>query len=146
MPSLAAGDQEWSLDINLASIHQQSHYRYQGAMHDYNESNPGIGFTYGYSDNIELKFGFFENSYEKHSNYATVSWHKNYQLGDIRIAPGIGAVLVTGYDDTPEDSHKLQPGILPCLTIGYQRVNLAIGLVPSVKSQNVATFQLQFLL
>ena len=131
---------QWALDINLASKHEKSTY---DNNQEYNENNFGLGLSYGYSESIDFKVGFYDNSYNRTTKYLAAIWQKNYYYKQLRISPGAGIFLVTGYDGTPEFAKKIQPGVIPSLSIGYENVALNIGLVPSVKSNNVATFQLQ---
>ena len=130
---------EWNFDLNVASKHSEESY----GSGDYNEENWGLGASYGYWDNLDLKFGFFENSYDKTSVYAGAFYHKDFYFGDWTVAPGVGLLLATGYDDTPENAPVVAPILMPAITFGHRAVKANVGLIPfgQVKA---ATLQLQF--
>jgi hypothetical protein len=129
-----------ALDINIASAHENSTY---GNNIKYNENNFGLGLSYGHSDNVDIKIGFYNNSYNTTTTYMATTWQKNYHFKNLTISPGIGAFIVTGYDSAPEFAEKYQPGVIPTVTFAYHKIALNVGLVPSIKSNNVVTFQLQ---
>ena len=66
---------EWTLDINTGSMHGSSTY---GTNQYYNEDNDGFGITFGYSDNIDIKVGYFENSYHNESFYGGFVLNKDF--------------------------------------------------------------------
>jgi hypothetical protein len=139
-PAISIEEGKWALDINLASIHQESTY---GDGQKYNRENFGLGTTYGYSDNIDFKLGFFNNSYNRTTTYLVAVWQKDFHYKTLRISPGIGAFLVTGYDRAPEFAKNIQPGAIPVLSVAYRNTALNIGLLPSAESNHALTFQLQ---
>lgn len=140
LPAFSLEEGKWALDISLTSIHQDNSY---DDGQKYNENNFGLGASYGYSDSIDLKLGYFDNSYNRTTTYLAAVWQKDFHYKALRISPGIGAFLLTGYDGAPENAEKFQPGAMPSLSLGYKNVALNIGLFPSVKSNNVLNFQLQ---
>jgi hypothetical protein len=131
---------EFSLDISGFSRHSKSTYNEDGLAHKYNETNPGIGFSYGLSDNLDLRIGGFENSYRRNSIYVGVNWHKDYYMGDWTVAPGINLLLISGYSRRTD----IPVAILPSVTLGHRAVKLSFGLQPFGNESKVATFQLQF--
>jgi hypothetical protein len=62
------------------------------------------------------------------TRYVDVDWQLNYSYKELRISPGIGGFLVTGYDGTPEFAEKLQPAVMPVVTFGYKNLALNVGL------------------
>lgn len=140
LPALSIEEGKWALDINLASLHRDS--TYDGGQ-KYNQNNFGLGTTYGYSDSIDFKLGLFDNSYNRTTTYLAAVWQKDFHYKALRISPGIGAFLVTGYDSAPEFAERIQPGVMPVLSLGYKKTALNIGLLPSVVSNHAITFQLQ---
>ena len=128
----------WGLDLNLASRHSRDNYG-TGA---YNEDNFGLGVAYAWRNDWDLKLGFFDNSYDKTSVYAGAIWHKDFYRGNWTIAPGVGLLLVTGYENTPEDAPVVAPLLLPAVSIGHRAMRANIGYVPFGKV-DFFTFQLQ---
>lgn len=121
------------LDANLASKHSEKNYVWENREHRYNERNFGLGATYEFSAWGEVKAGWFDNSYRRTSVYGMVNLKKNL-LSNQRwlVAPGLAAGLVTGYQNTPEQTGALAPWGLVTLSIGDSsrwRVNL--GYLPS---------------
>jgi hypothetical protein len=139
--SLAALDQnEWTLDINTGSKHSKETY---AKNKYYNEENDGFGLTFGYSDMIDIKVGFFENSYEKSSIYGGAVFNKDYYLfNDIVVSPGVGLIFATGYHNTPVDAPMLAPIVYPTITIGHKTLRSTIGYIP-YGEDTVFTFQTQ---
>lgn len=121
------------LDLNLTSFHTEQHYWWEGEMRRYNNRNLGLGFTHEFADWLEVKGGFFENSYDKTSVYAVVGL--DYDLVKSKrwvLAPGVAGGFVTGYDDTPEQADTVAPWGMLSMTIGYaNRWRLNLGYLPS---------------
>lgn len=138
--AMDAGD--WSIDLNGLSRHSERHYSDNGVRRDYNESNLGIGGSYAWSDDLDLKLGVFENSYFRDTVYAGVYWHRDFYWGDWTVAPGVALLLVTGYDDTPQDAPAVAPLAIPGVSVGHRAVRLNLGVVP-VGSVQFAVAQLQ---
>lgn len=122
----------WWLDVNLTSMHSRDTYFYQGRIHEYNARNLGIGVTYDYSSWCSIKAGWFENSYHKNSLYAVVHPHHDFLRSPRRLlAVGLGAGLVTGYDDTVDNLPPISPMAIPTLTISDERRwHVTIGYLP----------------
>lgn len=133
---------EWTLDFNTGSKHENPTY---GANQYYNEDNDGFGITYGYSDNVDLKFGFFENSYYQETYYAGFVLNKDYYLfNDFVISPGVGFIFATGYDDTPMDAPGVAPVIHPSISFGHRTLRSTIGYLP-YDDDAIFTFQTQLM-
>lgn len=144
IPAQAGG---LTLDINGLSQHSKDTYRYQGKMHKYNETNLGLGLTYGVNKYVDVSAGFFENSYYKKTVYAGVRFGSEFVFGDFVVSPGIQAGFATGYADTPVNSSSLRPIVLPNLRVAYRDVGVAVGYVPravsgSAIAVSVVTIQL----
>ena len=133
---------EWSVDLNTGSKHSDAYY---SGNKFYNEDNEGVGLTYGYKRNIDLKFGFFENSYYKTTVYAGAVFNQDfYMLNDMVISPGIGLIFASGYDNTPMDAPMITPVLHPSLSFGHKSLRSTIGYIP-FGDVEVVTFQTQIL-
>ncbi|MGD2117401.1 MAG: hypothetical protein PVG66_03515 [Chromatiales bacterium] len=134
---------EWSIDLNGLSWHDENHYTDNGVTKSYNETNPGVGASIAYRDDLDIKFGFFENSYREQSAYAGVYYHKDfYTDGGWTVAPGVSLLLVSGYDDTPEDAPVIAPIPILGVSFGHKSARFNLGYVP-FGEVDFATLQLQ---
>lgn len=160
---VGAGDlREWSIDLNGLSRHSESRYVENGVSREYNETNRGLGATIEWLEwgdfvkrskhtqwiekagiDADIKFGFFDNSYNKTSFYAGPFFHKDLTAGDWKFAPGIALLLTTGYKNTPEDAPVVFPIPVFGVEIGHRAVKLNFGYVPWGEV-DFATVQLQF--
>ncbi len=138
----AMDPEDWSLDINGLSWHSERRYVENGESSKYNQTNLGLGGSYGWSADLDLKLGFFDNSYEKNSFYAGVYWHRDFYYGNWTVAPGIALLLVTGYDDTPENAPAVAPLAIPGISFGHRALKLNFGFVP-FGNVNFALLQMQ---
>lgn len=138
-PAAAMEQGEWSLDINGISWHSKDTYDDNGVQREYNESNPGAGFSYAWKDDWDIRAGGFENSYDEDSFYAGVHWHKDYYMGDWTWAPGVNFFLISGYERRTD----VPAVILPTITFGHKAMKLSLGLLPFGDEASVATLQLQ---
>lgn len=133
---------EWTMDINTGSKHSDTSY---AANQYYNEENKGFGVTYGYSNHIDIKFGFFENSYYNTSVYAGAVLNQDFYLfNNLVVSPGLGLMLSTGYDDTPIDAPVIAPIFHPSISFGLKSMRSTIGYIPYGEDK-VITFQTQIL-
>lgn len=130
-----AGD--LTLDINGVSQHSKDTYWYQGKTHRYNESNLGLGLTYGVKKYVDVSAGFFENSYYRTTVYAGFRLGPEFVFGDVVVSPGIQAGYASGYVNTPVNSSSLRPVVLPNLRVAYRGVGVTVGYVPRVASGSV---------
>ncbi|MGH1441762.1 MAG: hypothetical protein ACRBBR_16735 [Cellvibrionaceae bacterium] len=144
--TLALDSYEWSMDINTGSKHSDQSYKNSyGNNQYYNEDNEGFGITYGYKDYLDIKMGFFENSYFKTSTYIGAVLNKDFYIfNDIVISPGLGLMLTTGYDDTPIDAPVIAPIFHPSISFGHKLLRSTIGYIPYGEDK-VITFQTQIL-
>ncbi|MCJ8300475.1 MAG: hypothetical protein MJK13_16290 [Pseudomonadales bacterium] len=131
---------EFTLDVSGFSKHSKSTYIDNGTAHKYNETNPGLGISYGLSDNLDFRIGGFKNSYDRDSVYAGLNWHKDFYSGNWTVAPSINLFLISGY----QRNSNIPVAILPALTFGHRAVKLSIGILPFGDESKVTTFQLQF--
>ncbi len=158
---VADGQREWSLDLNGLSRHSESRYVEDGVSREYNETNLGLGASIEWREwrdlvrrsawarwiddagiDADLKFGFFDNSYDDISFYAGSFLHRDLGSGNWRLAPGIAVLLMSGYDDTPEDAPTVFPIAVFGLEVGHRAVKLNIGYAPWGEV-DVVTAQLQ---
>jgi len=139
LPAYALEPYEWTLDVNTASKHEKNTY---GKDKYYNENNNGFGFTYGYSNSLDVKLGYFKNSYHKTSIYAGFTVNRDFYVHDqFVISPGIGMMFSTGYHDTPLSAPILAPVLHPSISIGFKTMRSTVGYIPS--GNGVLTFQTQ---
>ena len=122
------------LDINGASRHSKDTYHYQGKTNRYNESNTGIGLTYGANKYVGLTAGFYDNSYYQTTVYAGVRLGYSFAFGDVVVSPGLHAGYASGYADTPVHASRLRPAVVPNLRIAYRGVGVTVGYVPRLAS------------
>ena len=134
---------EWTMDFNTSSFHTSPTYANNKY---YNEENNGFGFTYGYSEMLDVKVGYFENSYNKSSVYGGFVLNKDFYFlnNNLVVSPGMGLLLTTGYDDTPVDVPPVVPLLHPTISIGHRFVRSTIGYLPYGQDK-VFTFQTQIM-
>jgi hypothetical protein len=127
-----ADDRDYYVDMNIASRH------FCGCPDVNNERNFGAGLTVDFKNNWEVKTGFYKNSYSKQSAYVLANryWESDLLSGDWNLRAGVAAGLVYGYKDTGGYSesisfmeHKIQPAILPNITLGYKNARIMLGFV-----------------
>lgn len=139
-PLFALEPYEWTLDMNTGSKHSSDTY---GKNKYYNEENNGFGMTYGYSETLDIKAGFFDNSYNKTSFYGgAVFNHDYYVFNDMVISPGLGLIFATGYRNTPANAPAIAPILYPTITLGHKTLRSTVGYVP-YGEDTVFTFQTQ---
>jgi hypothetical protein len=119
--TIAAEGDLW-LDINGLSYHAADIRQYckDDLCRPFNKVNKGLGISYGTHDNIELKTGFYENSYHANTVYAGAHLHTKPQRG---VEVGLNLGLASGYH---EERLATKSGIVPigALTLGFQRSGL----------------------
>jgi hypothetical protein len=147
--STAAPGDFW-FDVNVASRHSSRDYRWRGQVQRFNQNNLGLGATYEVNCWCDVKGGFFRNSYDKTSVYAvgnakwTLVTRPNWSL-----APGVALGLVSGYQNTPEQTGEVAPWGMVSMTVGIgERWRVNLGYIPSrifvSNSIDVATLQLSW--
>ena len=143
----AVASDTW-FEVSGVSKHlQKSTYTWKGETKKFNETNIGLGLAKEVHDNVELKVGFYENSYNKTSKYAAGFVHANMTYGDFKVKPGVVAGVVTGYDETPELANKVQPIAYAVIAVEYKSVRVNVGYLPSRLvggNTDVATIQFGF--
>lgn len=133
---------EWTLDINTGSKHDSKTYGRNNSK-TYNETNNGIGFTFGYTHSIDIKLGYYENSYNKTSVYGGAVLNKDFYFhNDFVISPGFGFLMATGYEGTVKNAPALAPMLHPSISFGFRTLRSTIGYIP-YGTNNVLTFQTQ---
>ena len=152
---------EWSLDVNGLSSHSESRYFENGVSKAYNETNPGLGVSIelhewreavrryestqwvdDFGVDLDFKVGFFDNSYKKTSIYVGPFFHKDLGEGSWAFAPGLALLLISGYDDTPEDAPAVAPLPIFALEVGHRAMKLNFGYMPWGRV-DLVTMQLQ---
>lgn len=140
LPTQALDIYEWTLDINTASKHDNINY---GRNQTYNENNNGLGFSFGYSEAIDIKLGYYKNSYNKTSVYTGFVFNKDYYFhNDFVISPGLGLMFATGYDKVLNNVPIVAPMLHPSISFGFRTLRSTIGYLP-YSTNKVLTFQTQ---
>ena len=139
----------WSVDINGVSKHSENRYFEDGQSRKYNETNMGLGgsvewlgwnrlvrqspWTQWIAEariDVDIKAGFFDNSYDETSFYAGPFFHRDMGTEDWKFAPGLAVLMVTGYDDTPEDAPPIFPLPVFSLEFGHKALKFNLGYIP----------------
>lgn len=104
-----------------------------------NNSNPGWGVEYRYSNVNSITVGGFFNSVRHTSRYVGWTWQP-LSLGSVRLG---GAVeLLDGYPGMLNGSWFV--AVIPAATIEYQRVGLNLIFIPPVKDKVYSALSFQF--
>lgn len=140
--SFAMDKGQTSFDLNIGSHHSDD--THSGGI-AYNEDNYGLGASYAYEDWLDIKAGFFDNSYNKTSVYVGGSLNKDYNFNGLVVSPSAALLLTTGYQDTPENAPAVAPIPLLGLAVGAGPVRANIGYVPFGETR-VFTLQMQFII
>jgi len=127
--------------LNLGAFSKHSGKRLDTG-HDYNEQNTGLGYEWAATEHVNYGFGFYNNSYDQSSVYASV-FRELFSVG--RLRGGLTAGLVTGY---PRAS--VLPFLFPTLAYEHDRFGVNLSYSPSVSSKgeqmttDVLILQLKF--
>ena len=127
--------------LNLGAFSKHSGKRLDTG-HDYNEQNTGLGYEWAATEHVNYGFGFYNNSYDQSSVYASV-FREFFSVG--RLRGGLTAGLVTGY---PRAS--VLPFLFPTLAYEHDRFGVNLSYSPSVSSKgeqmttDVLILQLKF--
>src|SRR4030066_1093964 len=92
--------QDVFLDVNGLSKPRQETFVYQGQQETFNGDNAGLGVTAALSKHIDLKVGFYDNSYFHTTVYGGGNVKTEFSFGQIKFAPGVTGGLAPGYDNT----------------------------------------------
>jgi hypothetical protein len=134
------------LNLHLGSYHAGSTGWWSaetGKLTDYNESNPGLGLSYQFGNNYELRGGGYKNSHNENSFYLGGAVYTNSKR---LFGIGLVAGAVTGYDGlilNPDIDYKpIQPFAMPTVFINYGKVRSEIGYIPAITNgaANTLTF------
>lgn len=112
--------------FNLGAFSKHSGKRLDTG-HDYNEQNTGLGYEWAATEHVNYGFGFYNNSYDQSSVYASV-FREFFSVG--RLRGGLTAGLVTGY---PRAS--VLPFLFPTLAYEHNRIGFNLSYSPSVSSK-----------
>jgi hypothetical protein len=138
------------LDVNLTSIHQRQGWKEQGRLVAFNDRNFGVGLTHEVRRSLEVKVGFYQNSFYKTSGYVLANFIYHQRLGAVTVAPAFGVGLISGYRgtsccDVTDGRSDVEPAVFPNLSLGIAAARLNIGTIPRLKGDmDVFTFQFEF--
>jgi hypothetical protein len=122
----AAHAVDYTLDLNLASVHGE-----QWARDQLNQRNEGLGLTAQLAPSWALSVGEYRNSYERTSAYALAELTPlHIPLGNWHIDAGGEAGLVSGYRRSEIESQPLMGAGLVRL-VAPHNWSLNLTLVPN---------------
>lgn len=105
-----------------------------------NNSNPGLGIEYRFSNVASFTAGTFYNSDRRTSHYVGVYWQP-VAVGPVRIGAAVG-----GFDGYP----RMYDGgwfaaLIPTASVDYKRVGLNLFIIPTYKDRlyGALSFQLK---
>lgn len=127
-----------SLVATIASWHASSH---GGGDTVFNEVNPGLGYEYPLSESHTLGFGFYDNSYNRNTDYILDLWQPLQWTPDIgKIKFGLAMGLVSGYE-----GESFEPMAVPMLSYENHMwgLNLITLTFPTPKLFERSVFALQ---
>ena len=127
-----AEGQDVFLDVNGFSKHSQETFVYQGQQETFNGDNAGLGVTAALSKHIDLKVGFYDNSYFHTTVYGGVNVKTEFSFGQMKFVPGVTVGLATGYDNTPMHSGLFQLYVIPNIGIRFGSIGVTVGYIPGV--------------
>lgn len=114
----------YKLQVNIGSHHFSESSEY-GFDKPWNETNIGLGLVYQYNDNHSVAVGYYDNSINYTSIYA--SYKYSVRLSD-SITTGLEFNLVTGYNKS------VLPIITPQISFEIiEDVELNFNIIPKVK-------------
>ena len=127
----AAHATDYTLDLNLASIHTE-HW----ARKRLNQRNEGLGITAQLAPSWSVSTGFYRDSYRRTSVYALAAWTPvHIPLGAWHIDAGGEAGLVSGYRRSEVASRPLMAaGLLR--VVAPSRWALDFDFVPNAPGRN----------
>ena len=146
--SAVVADDNLLLDVNGYSWHSRDIYTSGGMSREYNSMNTGLGLTKQVSNHVDVSAGVYENSYYKTSVYGCANFHLNFGGGALIVRPGVSVGIVTGYDNTPDNTGVVRPIVLPSLVASFNDFGVRFGFVPpfprSGGGSTVAVVTVQF--
>jgi len=124
------------LDIHLGTSHAKRTYMDKsGNAIAYNQNNFGLGLSLPAYTNVDIRAGFFENSFNHTSVYAGADIFTSRHRF---ISAGVNLGVATGYENTPTKTSTLAPMLMPHVTIKMKKFRTQIGYVPSLDPKQVA--------
>jgi len=128
------------LNIHVSSWHSQD-------RDFYNYKNTGLGYSYDYTDFLQIKVGFYKNSFYKTSVYLGGNYHQE----NCNFCLGVFVGGVTGYSNivsqqapaATRNLNEFQFIVLPSLTIRESKHHsITLGYMPSFVKGSIsfATF------
>lgn len=123
------------LEVHTASYHTDR-------SSDFNENNLGLGISYPIlSSKYKVTAGFYDNSYDKNSTYAGVSYGYDFCNTNFRCELGVTVGVITGYDEDTRAA-PIQPLAVPQFTIGYKNKFVRTRFIPALGEGTSAVFTL----
>lgn len=113
------------LDLIIGSKHSTDGYWDNGTQQEWNETNPGLAYTF---DN-GIYIGMYNNSYKHLSVTAGYAVETKYKYFNAGITGG----LVTGYDRVSDYPAILM--VMPYVLIGPKPFRVKIGVIPGIDVQ-----------
>lgn len=164
--SVLAETGDFFLEINQTSWHSEkgymssecSDYNIKGQCQhayqknkEYNSDNHGLGLSYTMLPYLDIKAGFYDNSFYVRSNYVGVNVHHDFHFKErVVIVPGLAVGLVTGYKPTQMSSVQIGSAmlmVLPNVDVGTKNLRVNFGLIPTKlvnhDKPNVITLQIR---
>lgn len=148
---------EDSIVVTTNAWHASNHNRGGKDTH-FNETNWGLGYEYELTDNNRLSFGFYDNSFNRHSNYIGDLYQPyHWRVFDGQLSFGAFFGNITGYPETTDfftkDGALVQgvknktwnPMIIPVVSYTYHGVgiNMEILPVPPLNQNMILGFQVK---
>jgi hypothetical protein len=124
------------LDVHLTTSHTKRSYTDQsGKDIEYNQNNFGLGLALPVYTNIDVRAGFFKNSFNNTSVYAGADFYVNRSR---YFTYGVNAGVASGYENTPAQTSTLAPMLMPHVTFKVNNFRSEIGYIPAFNQSQVA--------
>ncbi|MCG6938606.1 MAG: hypothetical protein LJE83_10630 [Gammaproteobacteria bacterium] len=124
------------LNIHITASHAKRTYMDKtGNNVEYNQNNFGLGVSLPYNSNIDVRAGFYDNSFNATSVYAGADLYVNPSRF---VTVGVNTGVATGYENTPAHTSTLAPMLMPHITFKMKNFRTEIGYVPSFDPKQVA--------
>lgn len=118
--------------FHLSSKHGEEFYydKSTNEQKDYNSINRGVGVSYPIINYMDVRAGFYKNSYFNNSGYIGVFPHLDIFKG---LKAGVQMGYVSGY--TGYSSPLL---LLPTISYTFKNVVSEIGYIPSINNDTIS--------
>ena len=128
-----------SLVFTGLAWHAAAHNR--GAENrNYNEVNPGLGYEYTIDDTNVIAFGYYENSFYRHSNYLMLGFQPYYLQTDYGVIKlGVYTGQVTGYT-----TRTFNIVSLPMASYEYKQFGVNLAFLPAPPINKCGVIAIQF--